>query len=429
MANPSQHTFITKETEDKIYNPEWEKVYKRLKGSLIKSTDKLKEYHLEKGVIEVNGEKRSEEDLRKIYKLILEIRWLENKGDATKESDFEKELNNPHGVKDLVGVGAADEKSLDIEFNKYIGKGKFYLVNYFERLAWDGDDVNGKSDVGLAMRKIRESKDDYLEGFEIKDKFELYLEAFKGFNTELGFSNFRTRVVKLIEEELAKDQSETVADWNNKLRTIDALESLTITEDEKEEWEELPNEKFAKVAQVEELIKKVIGSDGKVDNDFLEEAKKKKITLTSLALVLKEKPKDVIALIARYEYNKLDDSGNEEKDKKKTQQKRRLAKASQLSKESDIDDDEKIDEALVKVKTGEITIDKSKYYTADLKEITSKKKNDDDDQKKDTNEKPFLRWDNPWLYGIGALLVVVICTFVWWDKIKGLFGKSESDEN
>jgi exopolyphosphatase/pppGpp-phosphohydrolase len=111
-------------------------------------------------------------------------------------------------------------------------------------------------------------------------------------------------------------------------------------------------------------------------------------------LVLHEKPRDVIALIARYEYNKLDDSATEEKNKKQTQQKRRLAKGLGLNKESDIND-EKIDEALVKVKTGEITIDESKYYTADLKEIKNKKDNPEGPKKEENNEKPFLRLDNP----------------------------------
>jgi hypothetical protein len=112
---------------------------------------------------------------------------LENKGKANEEGEFEKNVSNH--VKGLVGLGAAGEGELDKKLKiDYKEIGEFYLVEYFEILAWDGDDVWGKIDNGLAMRKIKEDKDDYLEGFEIEDKFNLYLNDFKEFNKKLGSS-------------------------------------------------------------------------------------------------------------------------------------------------------------------------------------------------------------------------------------------------
>jgi hypothetical protein len=127
MSN-SKHGFVTKETEDTIYTPKWVKVYERIKDSLIKFTDKLKEYHLEKGLDEdIDGKKRSQEDLRKIYKLILEVRYLENKGKANEEGEFEKNVSNH--VKGLVGLGAAGEGELDKKLKiDYKEIGEFYLV-------------------------------------------------------------------------------------------------------------------------------------------------------------------------------------------------------------------------------------------------------------------------------------------------------------
>jgi hypothetical protein len=88
---------------------------------------------------------------------------------------------------------------------------------------------------------------------------------------------------------------------------------------------------------------------------------------------LEEKPKDVIELIAFYEHEKLDDSAQEEKDRKKTQQKRRIAKRLGKAKDTDLSDTE-LKESLVKIKTGELVFtaqDLAKFYDANLKEITS----------------------------------------------------------
>src|SRR2546421_10988015 len=104
---------------------------------------------------------------------------------------------------------------------------------------------------------------------------------------------------------------------------------------------------------------------------------------------MKEKPEEVISLIELYKYDNLDNSATNEKDKKKTQLKRRIAKALNKTKESDLPDSD-IPENLVKVRTGELKIETSKHYTADLKEITNKK----DDDKKEIVDKPFLRLDN-----------------------------------
>src|SRR5205823_4307390 len=114
----------------------------------------------------------------------------------------------------------------------------------------------------------------------------------------------------------------------------------------------------------------------------------KKSSLTNLGEVMKEKPHEVISLIEVFKYDNLDDGATNEKDKKKTQMKRRIAKALNKTKESDLPDSD-IPENLVKVRTGELKIETSKCYTADLKEITNKK----DEDRKETVDKPFFRLD------------------------------------
>jgi len=68
--------------------------------------------------------------------------------------------------------------------------------------------------------------------------------------------------------------------------------------------------------------------------------------------------------------------------------KRRIAKALNKSKESDLADTD-IPENLVKVKTGELVgVDMTKYYNTNLQEITTKKP---EDPGKETKEPSFLR--------------------------------------
>lgn len=72
--------------------------------------------------------------------------------------------------------------------------------------------------------------------------------------------------------------------------------------------------------------------------------------------------------------------------------KRRIAKALNKIKESDLSDAD-IPENLVKIKTGELTgVNMTKNYNAELKEI--KTKIPENPNKKETKE-PFLRLNNP----------------------------------
>jgi hypothetical protein len=426
----SQYGFVRKDTKDTVYTPDWGKIYDRT-GGLVKVKEKLEKYDLEKGLKDPTDSSKfimEEKDLRKIYKLILEIRYLENNGNATIECGYEKDEGGRHYVKDLIGVIGigTGEGDLDKKFRGYGEEGEYYLVGYFRGFSWN--QTTGEVDAELGIKNVRDGKDDYLEGFDTKDKFELYLDDYERYSQRLGTNDWNKEVIRLIRKELGKDNPENAQVWTDKLKTIDTLGGLIITEAERNEWVNLPKKKFEKVAQVEALIKKVIGSDDKVDSKFLAAARKKKDALTSLGLVLKEKPKEVIGLIARYEYDKLDDSASEEKDKKQTQQKRRIAKKLKKTKESELTDPE-LEKALTEIKTGELvftTDELAKTYTADLKEITTEGPKEEKDPKK---EPSFLRLNNPWVWVIAAILIGTICAIVWWDKIKGLFGKNETDEN
>jgi hypothetical protein len=91
-------------------------------------------------------------------------------------------------------------------------------------------------------------------------------------------------------------------------------------------------------------------------------------TLVDLKTLLDQEPKKIITYIVRYEYNNLDDSATEEKDKKKTQKKRRIAKQLNKTNESELTDNE-LNNSLYQIEVGEMTLD-SKFYNADLSEIT-----------------------------------------------------------
>ncbi|CAG8441170.1 9185_t:CDS:2 [Cetraspora pellucida] len=126
--------------------------------------------------------------------------------------------------------------------------------------------------------------------------------------------------------------------------------------------------KHSKLTQVETLIKKVF-ADGKIKSEFLEEIKKSDATLVDLKTLLLKEPKDIITYIARFVYNQLDDSAANEKDKKKTQKKRRIAKKLNKTNESELTEQE-LNDSLYQIEIGEMTLD-SKYYKADLSEITN----------------------------------------------------------
>jgi hypothetical protein len=135
------------------------------------------------------------------------------------------------------------------------------------------------------------------------------------------------------------------------------------------------------------LLKEIIGSDGKVKSEFLTEIQKSDATLVDLKTLLTKEPKEIITLIARFTYNQLDDSSEVEKDKQKTQQKRRIAKKLNKSKESELTEAE-LNESLYKIRVGEMTLD-NKFYQADLSEITT----EDSPQQENSNQ-PFHRLDN-----------------------------------
>ncbi|CAG8832757.1 33952_t:CDS:2, partial [Racocetra persica] len=111
-----------------------------------------------------------------------------------------------------------------------------------------------------------------------------------------------------------------------------------------------------KLVKLKTLIKKVIGTDGKVKTEFIEEIKKSDATLVDLKTLLLKEPKDIITYIARFVYNQLDDSASDEKNKKKTQMKRRIAKKLNKIKESELTEQE-LDDSLYQIEIGELTLD------------------------------------------------------------------------
>ncbi|CAG8846472.1 7636_t:CDS:2, partial [Gigaspora margarita] len=160
-------------------------------------------------------------------------------------------------------------------------EGKLFLIGSFENLTYVKD---SQPNIQQAISRIKDGK--YTDG--------------KGQEHRIGYS------LEKIKEHFTK-KAELV-----KLSSI---------------------KKHNKIADIEKLIKKVIGTDNKVKPEFLEEIKKSDATLTDLKTLLQKEPKEIITYIARFVYNQLDDSASEEKDKKQTQMKRRIAKKLNKSKE------------------------------------------------------------------------------------------------
>src|SRR2546423_845549 len=98
---------------------------------LEKKKEALKAYKLEDGF---DGDHiRERITLRKIHKLILEIRYLENNGDATKKCPFENDATNH--CQTLVGTfdtatNTITEEDLDTRLNVEGIFSEFYLVGY-----------------------------------------------------------------------------------------------------------------------------------------------------------------------------------------------------------------------------------------------------------------------------------------------------------
>ena len=360
--------------------------------------------------------------LLRLRKLILEIRYLENDGNTDSECDFEKDTTNH--CKDLVGITKADvTKSLDARLVVDLGMQgeEFYLVNYFRFLAFDKS--ANKLDPNLGISLIRSNKDDLMEGIELEKRLGLCKGHFDGWVSKYGKLNNEEdeKLKKAIDDELAKDAPEDALAWRNKLKEIDHVldDPALINDTWKDKWIAL-GDKFKKVAEVKALFEKVKGKA-----DFLTELPNLsgETDLKTLKAMAAKEPREVIKYIETYLYNHLPDTDVDEKKKKKTQMKRRIAKALNKTKESDLPDAD-IPENLVKIKTGELLVDMTKTYDAELKEI--KTKVPDSPDKKETKE-PFLRLNNPWVYAIGALVIVIVGVAIFWDKLVSLFSGDKEE--
>ncbi|CAG8447530.1 11313_t:CDS:2, partial [Racocetra fulgida] len=204
---------------------------------LSKKREQLTAHNISKGFAKTASEdnRRDIVELININQLLLEIRYLENEGDATAISTVDTENTALTAVE-------------DITTKLYSCDGDCKLVERFCNFAFVGGD--SKLDIQKAIACIKAGK--------------------------------------------YKDKDGQV-------------------------------KKHGKIAEVEKLLKKVIGTDGKVKTEFIEEIKKSDATLVDLKSLLQKEPKDIITYIARFTYNQLPDTGDE-KNKKKTQMKRRIAK-------------------------------------------------------------------------------------------------------
>lgn len=448
---------IEKNTILKRGTKEWEKIVLRVHNEPT-VINKLKELHLEKDnflgqLIKEAENKKGEEcawvKLRKIQQLILTIRYLQNDGDATKECTYEKDPKNH--CQNLVGVidgsfreggtpdgeldeakqkplyikrdgtdgekdyrfteGRIEENCKDTRTSVWLGE-HFYLTRY---PGW----TDRKPESFLEAVKNGEAT--LLADLEIKERFEVLLRHFGLKEGVIGLEISEKKLVNLIKEELGK--SETIQQWKDKLKEIDSsLDDAIINDDWKDKWVKL--NKFKKVDKVKSLFEKV-----KDKADLSTELPKISgdNSLVSLKGLAEKEPEQVITYICRYELNHLPDTDPDEKKKELTQMKRRIAKQRGKAKVDDLTSSE-INETLYQDAIGKKVIDRTKFYDASLKEIKSEIPTPTP-QEEDGNGKPFLRWDNAWLYVIGLLAIIVIGVIIFWDKLVNLFSGDKEENN
>jgi len=375
--------------------------------TLTKLRTELKKFTIEKGLKKVAGgddNRKSVQELIQLEMLLLNIRYLENEGDATLNSKVTQENTALTEIEQILEKVTTDKDCS--------------LVQIFQNLGYK---KGGEVDINQAISKIKTGKwDDNHEVNIYVLGLEQFLANFQNKEKLVKLSDWELEARKALEKELGKEDNmnETLTDWQTKLKKLDpTLDDSVITEEFKTKWGEVA--KHQTIAQVEVLLKKVIGTDGKVKQSFLDEIKKSDATLVDLKTLLGKKPKDVITYIARFEFNNLSDSGKD-KDKAKTQMIRKLKKA--LSKEaSHILTDEEINEALYQVEVGELMLS-TKSLKQDLTEYTTA------EETKAEEKGHFQKHGIKYLIGAGVLVAIGLIVFVCWDKIQAWWNDREDEK-
>ena len=398
-----QEQITAKQTEIAKQETEINQVVQEI---LTKKREELKKYEIAKGFkkVDTNDQRRGFFDLYDIQSLLLEIRYLEQEGDTTQPSSNAEENTAFTSVSEIL-----------TEVDKYC------LVNNFQNLAYVSGG-NGKHDNQQAINRIKAGKytDSKGQEYQISSSLEKFKAHFTKKAELVKLNDWETTALKALEIALGEqqDQTEKLTDWQTKLKVLDnSLDETIITEEFKSKWNKI--NKFKNIAQVEELLKKIIGADQKVKSDFLVEIQKKDAKLTDLKTLLAKEPKEVITLIIRYEYDK-DSQDNQQKTVK-------MIKMNMSKKKEDDLTKEEITTGLYKLAVGEY----SSKTTAEI-EKWEKGEEQDNDNNQQKPEKSFFRMNNPWLWGIIGLSVATVVGIVYYfffhSKTEAKSEATETDE-
>ncbi|CFW92940.1 protein of unknown function [endosymbiont DhMRE of Dentiscutata heterogama] len=389
---------------------------KALVGEILtKKREALANYNISKGFAKTPTEDNRREvmELVKINQLLLEIRYLENDGDATTLSSVTEENTA------LTAIG-------DIIQKVFSYSDDCYLVQAFNHIGWNKDTKKSEADLAISRIKVgKYTENGKEEDVSIYGGLENFKTHFENKEKLVKLNEWEKEALKAIELAINNqdNQQENLTDWQTKLKALDStLDETLITETWKTKWGQV--KKHGKLAEVETLLKKVIGSDGKVKKEFITEIKNSDSSLVDLKSLLQKEPKDIITYIARFTYNQLDDSSPEEKNKKKTQMKRRIAKKLNKTKESELKEEE-LNDSLYKIEIGEMILD-TKHYKADLTEITTSDTPQQDDKPK------WYQWGSMTgkLLWIGSSLTLVggLVVVIFWKQIKNWWQGPEAVE-
>jgi len=328
--------------------------------------------------------RRTQLEIQQIKSLLEDIRYLENDGDEELSSSVTEENTAYQKLSKI------SNQSLSTLIYHLVAKG------------------------GTEQEKIKHIQTDKLE--QTFGGLQRYLDEFNKIEELVKLNPKELQLKKAIETALGKkDDTETLKTYTDILKAFETSLETSFTEDLKTKWQS--EKSFQNSTSLKTLLETVKDKEAFFNHikggvNGYEEVKE----VDNWGKLLVKDPKVVITVIKRYEYDNLDDTG-EDKDKDKTQMERKIKKV--LNKKgTDNLTDKEINDTLYEVAIGTKTLS-AKALKADLSEYEVT-----DEQ----TPKSHLRTWWP-LYLIGSILLVGgICVAIFWDQIKKWWSPEESSE-
>jgi hypothetical protein len=382
-----------------------------IKEIITKQRQKLTAYKISDGFADQH--KRTYSELFQINTSLKNIRYLENDGDE----------NVPSSI--LAENTAFDQtEQLLIRLVR-----EFRSVRYFQELAYKKvSEDKTEYDIPQALLRIKAGKYTDLDGkeHEIYQAKEDFIADFEKKAKLVKLSDWEQSAWKALKED-KESVEEKLTDWQSKLKTLDPLlTEATITEEKMKDFQKHVN--FKKIAGVEELLKKVFGSDNKVQADFITTLKKEDPEVDDLAkMITKFEAEKIIKLIHLYEYEKKTEKDQQELRRKFSWERGKKVSDKYVAEDGDysLSETEKTDfqKFLYELATGAKTL-------TSISKPTEQNEDNGNNNPTITDEKGhFQKYWHWWAGGVGLVAVIGGLIFTYWDKIKNLWETPEGENS